>query len=217
MHCRLQALRPPRLTLGHVGRSSADASWEDPDCVVTASGIKVCFNAKPATADEAQAVCGKQCGHVVSYGTQAEQDEVESTYTSLVGVRAVDAQRAGCCRGWKRTASTPVPWRAPADTHAATLAAGPAHPQLPHLLLDGPQGERHVAQLRLGGPADTWPCRLLRELGHHQAGPGARAHPARRGLCCRRQLLRGPGHAPGLGLERPGPQRQACLLLQNFQ
>jgi hypothetical protein len=54
--------------------------------VVTASGIKVCFNAKPATFDEAEGVCGKQCGHLVTYATQAEQYEVESTYISLVGM-----------------------------------------------------------------------------------------------------------------------------------
>ncbi len=33
-------------------------------------------------------MCGKQCGHLVTYGTQAEQYEVESTYISLVGGRA---------------------------------------------------------------------------------------------------------------------------------
>jgi hypothetical protein len=46
--------------------------------------MRVCFNAKPATFDEAESVCGAQCGHLISYNTRAEQFEVESTYISLV-------------------------------------------------------------------------------------------------------------------------------------
>jgi hypothetical protein len=66
-----------------------------PDCEVTSSGVQVCFNARPATFDEAESVCAKQCGHLVSYTTQAEQYEVENIYISNVGSPAPARARAG--------------------------------------------------------------------------------------------------------------------------
>jgi hypothetical protein len=70
-----------------------------PDCEVTSGGVQVCFNARPATFDEAESVCASQCGHVVSYTTQAEQYEVENVYIS--NVRRWGASGA-CLLAWKQ-------------------------------------------------------------------------------------------------------------------
>jgi hypothetical protein len=83
-------------------------------------------NCNNNTFDAAETACNAVGGHLVSYGSHAEQQDVEGYYVSL-GEAACDVYtHACCCELYMRCASTPIAMCTPlcgvrhACTHACT-------------------------------------------------------------------------------------------------
>ena len=58
-----------------------------PDNYTTASGVNFTFNNIAVDADRAEDMCNEQCGHLASYTSLTEQNDVENFYISNVSRR----------------------------------------------------------------------------------------------------------------------------------
>ena len=73
----------------HPHRLLTSAVYTGPDNYTNAQGVSWTFNNLATNQSEAQAMCNKQCGHLASYTSAQEQNDVEQFYISNVRGRAV--------------------------------------------------------------------------------------------------------------------------------
>jgi hypothetical protein len=113
------------------------AAYTGPDNYTNAQGVSWTFNNLATNQSEAQAMCNKQCGHLASYTSAQEQYDVEQFYISNVRSKNTCLSCAGGLQA-KCSISSGQAVGAELD---ALYSAGPAHPQVPPELLDGPAAQ----------------------------------------------------------------------------
>ena len=193
--------------------------------ISTASG-NFTFNNANLTYDAAESDCRAQGGHLASYSTLFEQQDVEDFLVNNVGPRS-SLGDAGMSAGVLVSVLTAQTWpasllqgvRKVCLMWRAALAAGHPDPHvpLPPDLLAGPQGGAKVPQLHMAGPqcGAARPHRGRRQrLGHQPCWP-ARARQDR-GLRPG-TLRRAAGQPGGVRLGVRGLHRHHGLHLQDVQ
>jgi hypothetical protein len=144
--------------------------------ITTSSGVQFTFNNNNYTYDAAEIDCQMQGGHLPSYETMREQQDVESFLVDNVGCMwgvggaccALHVRPGAWCKSFPGVRAGSCWW----CTHAVCACLPHAgHPDWPVLLaqrlLDRPEGSAQVPQLHLGRPHRGAPGLNLQQLGRH--------------------------------------------------
>jgi hypothetical protein len=161
------------MTVATGAGSAADADEMPPEpvtvlAITAGSGAQFTFNNNNFTYDNAEMDCQMQGGHLASYDTMQEQQDVESFL--IDNVRAL-GQISNCCAACKAPCLQPSLLSPNSCCHKCARAPLAGHPyrlvRLAWCLLDRTAGCAPVPQLYLGRPHRGEPGFDLRQLGRY--------------------------------------------------